>query len=77
VLDDSNLASVTLHHHARIDANERKTSRDIVLFCRLKKEAVTPGVQFLESGNWRFSVRDKLRENRNDVAPLRELDEFA
>src|SRR5262245_16170409 len=26
VLDDSNLQSVTLHHHARINADERKSS---------------------------------------------------
>ena len=75
--DDSNLASVTLHHHARIDANERKPSRDIILFGGLKKKAVTTAVQFLESRNWRFSVRDELCENRNDVALFRELDEFA
>src|SRR6185369_17478005 len=76
-LEDSKLASVTLHHHARIDANERKPSRDIVLFRGLKEKAVTTGVQFLESRNWRFSVRNELRENRNDVALFREFDEFA
>src|SRR5262249_25527520 len=47
-LDDSNLASMALHHHARINANERKTSRDIILFRGLKKEAVTTAVEFLE-----------------------------
>src|SRR5262245_34606939 len=53
-LNDPNLASVTLHHHARIEANKRKPSRDIVLFGRLEKEAITAAVQFLEGRNWRF-----------------------
>src|SRR4030095_285739 len=44
---------------------------------RLKKEAVTPAVQFLESRNWCFSVRDKLCENGNDVPLFCELGEFA
>ena len=49
VLDDSNFAPVALQNHARVHANERKTSRDIVLFGGLKKEAITAAVQFLES----------------------------
>jgi len=49
VLDDSNLAPVALQNHARVQTHERKTSRNIILFRGLKKEAVTTAVQFLES----------------------------
>ena len=56
---------------------EAGISKDIILFGRLKKETVTAAVEFLESGNRRFSIRDELGENRDHVAPFCELDEFA
>src|SRR5439155_11402571 len=64
-------------NHARVHTHKRKASRDIILFGGLKKETVTAAVEFLESGNRRFSIRDELGENRDDVAPFCELDEFA
>src|SRR5215467_3267986 len=76
VLDDSNLTPMALQDHARVHTHKRKASRDIVLFGRLKKETVTTAVQLLESRNRRFSVRNELCENRNDVASVRELNEF-